>query len=96
MPACTRTHTHTHTHTHTLQVLFVQIDTSEESAERIMEFFNIKEGDTPTSRLINLKDDMKKYVPDFDDLTAEKLTPFVEAYLAGELKVSLGVGVGQI
>ena len=77
-----------HTHTHTrAQMLFVQIDTNEESAERIMEFFNIKDGDTPTSRLINLEDDMKKYVPDFDELSAEKLVQFVESYLAGELKV---------
>ena len=74
-----------------LQVLFVQIDTADENSERIMEFFNIKEVDTPTSRLINLEDDMRKYVPEFDDLTAEKLTPFVEAYLAGELKVRLAV-----
>ena len=52
-----------------------------------MEFFNIKDGDTPTSRLINLEDDMRKYIPDFNDLTADKLVPFVEAYLAGDLKV---------
>jgi hypothetical protein len=70
-----------------LQILFVQIDTAEEASERIMEFFNIKDGDTPTSRLINLEDDMRKYIPDFNDLTAEKLVPFVEAYLAGDLKV---------
>ena len=75
-------------------MLFVQIDTNEESAERIMEFFNIKDGDTPTSRLINLEDDMKKYVPDFDELSAEKLVQFVESYLAGELKVCGCVGVG--
>ena len=71
-----------------LQVLFVQIDTSDESSERIMEFFNINENDTPTSRLINLEEDMKKYVPDFNDITSAKLIPFVESYFAGELKVS--------
>ena len=70
------------------QVLFVQIDTSDETAERIMEFFNIKEEDTPTTRLINLEDDMRKYVPDFNDITDEKISPFIESYLAGELKVS--------
>ena len=73
-----------------VQILFVQIDTADEAAERIMEFFNIKDGDTPTSRLINLEDDMRKFVPDFNDITAEKLTPFVEAYLSGELKVRGG------
>jgi protein disulfide-isomerase A1 len=71
------------------KILFVQIDTAEEASERIMEFFNIKDGDTPTSRLINLEDDMRKYIPDFNDLTAEKLVPFVEAYLAGDLKPHL-------
>lgn len=71
------------------QVLFVQIDTSDESAERIMEFFTISKEDTPTSRLINLDGDMRKYVPEFNDITAEKLSPFVEAYLAGDLKPHL-------
>lgn len=69
-------------------MLFVQIDTADETAERIMEFFNIKDEDTPTTRLINLEDDMRKYIPDFNDITDEKISPFIEAYLAGELKVS--------
>ena len=73
-----------------LQILFVHIDTSDETAERIMEFFNIKEADTPSSRLINLEEDMRKYVPDFNEITSEKLIPFIEAYLAGELKVCRG------
>lgn len=69
------------------QVLFVQIDTSDETASRIMEFFNIEEENTPTSRLINLEEEMRKFVPDSDDLTAEKLRPWVQDYLDGKLKV---------
>ena len=58
-----------------------------------MEFFSIKIEETPTSRLINLDGDMRKYVPDFNDITSEKLNPFVEAYLAGDLKVCVCVCV---
>ena len=71
----------------TPQLLFVHIDTSDEPASRIMEFFNIEESDTPTSRVINLEEDMRKFVPESNALTAEFLTPWIQDYLDGKLKV---------
>ena len=44
----------------------------------------------PTSRLINLAEDMKKFVPDFNDLDAAKLKPWIQEYLDGKLKVGGG------
>jgi len=71
------------------KVLIVHIDNDEESSSRIMEFFNIDEDGTPTSRLINLAEDMKKYVPDFNELDAAKLKPWIQDYLDGKLKAHL-------
>ena len=82
----THTRTHTHTHTHT-QVLVVHIDTDDEDSSRITEFFGIEEDGVPTSRLINLAEDMKKFVPAFNDLDAAKLKPWIQDYLDGKLKV---------
>ncbi len=79
----TRARTHTHT-----QVLFVHIDMSEDSALRVADFFNIEESDVPTCRLINLESDMKKFVPDFEGIDLEKLGPWVQEYLDGNLKVN--------
>ena len=56
----------------------VHIDTAKEDSTRIMEFFNLEESDVPAARLINLAEDMKKYVPDFSDLAAEKLLPWIQ------------------
>ena len=66
----------------------MHIDNDDESSSRIMEFFNIDEDGTPTSRLINLAEDMKKYVPDFNELDAAKLKPWIQDYLGGKLKVT--------
>lgn len=71
------------------KVLFVQIDTSDDEADRIMEFFNIKDSDAPTCRLINLEEDMRKFVPDFSDLKAAKIVPWVQSYLDGNLEPHL-------
>ncbi len=75
--------------THSLQVLFVHIDMSEDSAMRVADFFNIDADDVPTCRLINLESDMKKFVPEFEGIDMEKLGPWVQSYLDGELKVGL-------
>ena len=53
-----------------------------------MEFFNIKKEEAPTCRLINLEEDMRKFVPEFTELKADNIVPWVEAYLRGEVEVS--------
>ena len=43
----------------------------------------------PAIRVINLEQEMKRYVPDFSEITSEKIIPFVQSYLAGELEVNV-------
>lgn len=43
-----------------------------------MEFFNLEDSDVPAARLINLAEDMKKYVPNFSELTSERLLPWIQ------------------
>ncbi|KAL3276138.1 hypothetical protein HHI36_020857 [Cryptolaemus montrouzieri] len=71
------------------QVLFVTIDSSEEDHQRILEFFGMKKEEVPAARLIKLEEDMAKYKPDTDDLTAESIKKFVEEFLEGKLKQHL-------
>lgn len=76
-----------HTLTLCVQVLFVHIDTTSDDSSRVAEFFNIGDDDVPTCRLINLEADMRKFVPEFDGIDMEKLAPWIEDYLTGNLKV---------
>lgn len=69
--------------------MFVHIDTGDEDSERVSSFFNIEEGDTPTARIINLEEDMKKFVPDFKGVDADKIKEWVKAYVNGDLKVCI-------
>lgn len=71
------------------QVLFVTIDANEEDHQRILEFFGMKKEEVPAARLIKLEDDMAKYKPDTNDLTADSLKQFVQDYLDGKLKQHL-------
>lgn len=70
-----------------LQILFVHINTGDDDSDRVSSFFNIEDDDTPTARIINLDEDMKKFVPDFEGLDAEKIKTWVTSYLSGDLKV---------
>lgn len=72
-----------------LQVLFVQIDTSEDASDRVSEFFGIEDDDVPTCRIINLQEDMKKFVPEFKGLDPDDIKTFVNDYLDDKLKVTL-------
>ncbi|KAF5305276.1 hypothetical protein FQA39_LY09241 [Lamprigera yunnana] len=71
------------------KVLFVTIDTNEDDHQRILEFFGMKKEQAPAARLIKLEEDMSKYKPETDDLTAEIIKTFVEDFLEGKLKAHL-------
>lgn len=71
------------------QVLFVTIDANEEDHQRILEFFGMKKEEVPAARIIKLEEDMAKYKPESDDLSAESIKKFVEEFLAGKLKQHL-------
>ncbi|CAH1997410.1 unnamed protein product [Acanthoscelides obtectus] len=72
------------------QVLFVTIDAEVEDHQRIMEFFGLKKKEeVPTVRLIRLEEEMDKYKPETDDLSAESLKQFVQDFLDGKLKQHL-------
>lgn len=71
------------------QVLFVTIDANEEDHQRILEFFGMKKEEIPAARLIKLEEDMAKYKPQTDELTADSLKNFVQDFLDGKLKQHL-------
>jgi len=71
------------------KILFVHINTGDDDSDRVSSFFNIEDDDTPTARIINLDEDMKKFVPDFEGLDAEKIKTWVTSYLGGDLKAHL-------
>lgn len=71
------------------QVLFVTIDASEEDHQRILEFFGMKKEEVPAARLIKLEDDMAKYKPETNELTAESIKKFVTDFVEGKLKQHL-------
>lgn len=71
------------------KVLFVTIDAKEEDHKRILEFFGMKQEEVPAARLIKLEEDMAKYKPASNELTAENLKNFVQDFLDGKLKQHL-------
>ncbi|XP_045464701.1 protein disulfide-isomerase [Harmonia axyridis] len=71
------------------QILFVTIDASEEDHQRILEFFGMKKEEVPAARIIKLEEDMAKYKPETNDLTAESIKKFVGDFLDGKLKQHL-------
>jgi len=71
------------------EVLFVLIDAGSEDNERILDFFGLKKDNTPAVRLINLAEDMTKYKPEGDEITAENQKAFVQAVLDGKVKPHL-------
>ncbi|CAF1083387.1 unnamed protein product, partial [Didymodactylos carnosus] len=71
------------------KVLFVSIDTDDEENERVLEFFGLKQANLPAMRLITLKDEMTKFKPESNEITADVVKTFVQSYLDGKLKPHL-------
>ena len=66
---------------------------ADENSERVSSFFNIEDEDTPTIRIINLEEDMKKFVPEFEGIDTDKIKKWVQTYLSGDLKVDSRVTI---
>lgn len=71
------------------KVLFVSINADEEDHQRILEFFGMKKDEVPAMRLIKLEEDMAKYKPSNDDLSADAIRTFVQSFLDNKLKQHL-------
>ncbi|XP_017292352.1 protein disulfide-isomerase [Kryptolebias marmoratus] len=71
------------------QILFIFIDSDIDDNQRILEFFGLKKEECPAIRLITLEDEMTKYKPESDTITAESITEFCNLFTAGKLKPHL-------
>jgi len=71
------------------RMLFVTINTDEEDHKRILEFFGIADSELPTFRAIQLGEDMAKFKPEDDTISADNVQVFVAEFLAGKLKQHL-------
>lgn len=70
------------------QILFVYIDVDVEDNSRVSEFFGLTQDDVPTVRIINMTEqDMAKFKPDFEQLSADNLRKFAKDFIDGNLKV---------
>lgn len=69
------------------QILFIFIDSDVDDNQRILEFFGLKKEECPAIRLITLEDEMTKYKPESDSITAESITEFCTLFTEGKLKV---------
>ncbi|XP_069570005.1 protein disulfide-isomerase [Brachyistius frenatus] len=71
------------------QILFIFIDSDVDDNQRILEFFGLKKEECPAIRLITLEDEMTKYKPESDAITAESITKFCTLFTDGKLKPHL-------
>uniref|UniRef100_A0AAX7SJW1 protein disulfide-isomerase n=1 Tax=Astatotilapia calliptera TaxID=8154 RepID=A0AAX7SJW1_ASTCA len=71
------------------QILFIFIDSDIDDNQRILEFFGLKKEECPAIRLITLEDEMTKYKPESDAITAESITQFCKLFTEGKLKPHL-------
>ncbi|PAA62369.1 hypothetical protein BOX15_Mlig005000g2 [Macrostomum lignano] len=68
------------------KAIYVFVDSSYDENERVLEFFGLKKEDCPVIRLIDLKDDMLKYKPNFTDITEANINALVQGVLDGTIK----------
>ncbi|XP_053309931.1 protein disulfide-isomerase [Spea bombifrons] len=71
------------------KILFIFIDSEHTDNQRILEFFGLKKEECPAVRLITLEEEMTKYKPESDDLSAEKIKEFCDLFLQGKVKPHL-------
>ncbi|XP_041986904.1 protein disulfide-isomerase [Aricia agestis] len=71
------------------RIMSVAIDTDQDDHQRILEFFGMKKEEVPSARLIALEQDMAKYKPESDELSANTVEEFIQAFFAGTLKQHL-------
>uniref|UniRef100_A0A8C9YMS9 protein disulfide-isomerase n=1 Tax=Sander lucioperca TaxID=283035 RepID=A0A8C9YMS9_SANLU len=71
------------------RILFIFIDSDVDDNQRILEFFGLKKEECPAIRLITLEDEMTKYRPESDAITAESIISFCELFIEGKLKPHL-------
>ncbi|XP_077426282.1 protein disulfide-isomerase [Vanacampus margaritifer] len=71
------------------QILFIFIDSSLDDNQRILEFFGLKKEECPAIRLITLEEEMTKYKPETNDITAEGIVAFCTQFTQGKLKPHL-------
>uniref|UniRef100_A0A669EI38 protein disulfide-isomerase n=1 Tax=Oreochromis niloticus TaxID=8128 RepID=A0A669EI38_ORENI len=71
------------------QILFIFIDSDVDDNQRILEFFGLRKEECPAIRLITLEDEMTKYKPESDAITAESITEFCKLFTEGKLKPHL-------
>ncbi|KAF6095992.1 prolyl 4-hydroxylase subunit beta [Phyllostomus discolor] len=71
------------------KILFIFIDSDHADNQRILEFFGLKKEECPAVRLITLEEEMTKYKPESNELTADKITDFCRRFLEGKVKPHL-------
>ncbi|KAM6972052.1 protein disulfide-isomerase [Aplochiton taeniatus] len=71
------------------KILFIFIDSEVDDNQRILEFFGLKKEECPAIRLITLEDEMTKYKPVSEAITAENIISFCTLFTEGKLKPHL-------
>ncbi|XP_067935867.1 protein disulfide-isomerase-like [Watersipora subatra] len=70
---------------HAGRVIAVYLNTEDKSAAQVLQYLDLKEGDYPAYRLLNLDKNLK-YKPETSELSVEKIGEFVSGFLDGGAK----------